>query len=56
MELKSKYSYDYRGASWVTGISTIKENHFLTVLQMINASGSKFTVMIIFIETNINFT
>ena len=39
---KAKYSYDYKGASQIKGITTTRANHDVTVLLLIRASGVKY--------------
>lgn len=50
-EVKSQYTYDYRGASWIKGITITRMNKSVAVVLMIGGDEKKYPAMILFSES-----
>ncbi|CAG9331671.1 unnamed protein product [Blepharisma stoltei] len=51
-DVKSKFTYDFKGTQRILGVQSAKMNHFITVMLMIRADGEKMPALLIFQEKN----
>ena len=54
-ELKSQFTYDFKGMKNIKGLKTSKAGHCVTVLLMIRADGFKLPALIIFKRKRVLF-